>query len=158
MITLDEIADEIGDEMSVNTDYLGEVFLRFMSLDEWYLLREYRVLTNNTNHSRYCKTGSKGFCFLRIGDDWFEGAETETETDAVNSAYRFLSGIVSEDVAVVFVNDGAAIRHSVACYADPFGSYYDCIAVDEYYTNEYDRDTMVPVRTYFNNDGRWLLG
>ena len=82
---------------------------RFMSTKEFEKYRSGKKLKNKTNHKKqnHRKTTSIGFCFLSLDD--FEP----------EYAYKFLSGIVTDDVCVVFEVDEKKLKQSEARYSRP---------------------------------------
>lgn len=98
---------------------------RFMSKKEFEKYKNGEILKNNTKHSGF--TDSVGFCFMNIED-------VDPE-----DAYEFLSGIVSDDICVVFETD-KKMKKSWGQYADPYGSFFDTIVKTEYCTNQYSID------------------
>ena len=144
-ITNDDIRIEIAEYESRQTPtHTGEYFARFMSLAEYDKLMKGVKLVNERNHSSHARTSSKGFCFIQVDPDDAE--------DDISYAYQFLSGIVSNDIAVIFRNESANLVDSYGQYADPYGGWYDTICVDEFCTDEYDMYSMVPVQTILPND------
>jgi len=146
MITERDIAIELEElEAMPNSvpTHVGERFLRFMGANEYYRLLAGEELTNGSSH-KDCKTDSVGFCFLRVGDEWWNGMGG----NPVHDAYEFLSGIVSDFVAVEFVNANTSLKDSYGVYADPLGDWDDLIAVDEYSAVKYDKYSMVPLKAH----------
>lgn len=138
-ITDDDIARELYERASrVIPTHVGEWFMRFMGASEFYALIEGRDLENRRDHSRHANTNSRGFCFLPV---------TDVVRD-VRNAYEFLSGIVDEYVAVVFVNESAHIEAGWGEYADPYDDY-GTMFVEEFFTSAYDRESMVPIFACF---------
>ena len=147
-ITEQDIATEL--EVFPPATHTGETFLRFMSDDEFTAYIMGNELVNEHDHSRDCETNSVGFCFLRMGDRWTEWVPS-TEPERVECALSFLSGVVSDDVALVVRNESAAISEGAGLYADPDSCEWDAfIGVNEFCTSSYDRTTMVPVRAYLH--------
>lgn len=99
-----------------------EIF-RFMSKKEFDKLIKGEELKNNKKHEG--RTGSKGFCFMK------------TEDNAPEYAYEFLTGVVDDDVCVVFETE-SALNKSWGVYADPYGSFFSTITEDEYCTTTYN--------------------
>lgn len=97
---------------------------RFMSMDEFNDFLCGMKLNNNKKHET--NTDSIGFCFLN-----------EEEFDA-KYAYSFLSGIVSDDLCAEFETDEKNLNKSWGIYADPYGSFFSSITVDEYCTKHYN--------------------
>ena len=56
-------------------------------------------------------------------------------------AYEFMTGIATMHVVAVFETD-QVLTESRGRYADPCGSFFDTIWIDEYCTEEYSRDTF----------------
>ena len=83
---------------------------RFMSTEEFEKYRSGKKLKNKTNHKKqnHRKTTSIGFCFLSLDD--FEP----------EYAYKFLTGIVTDEVCAVFeVDDEKKLKQSEARYNKP---------------------------------------
>jgi hypothetical protein len=82
---------------------------RFMSTEEFEKYRSGKNLKNKTNHKKqnHRMTTSVGFCFLSLDD--FEP----------EYAYKFLSGIITDDVCVVFEVDEKKLKQSEARYNKP---------------------------------------
>ena len=81
---------------------------RFMSMDEFKKYQIGDTLSNDKKHPDYGqKTESVGFCFM-VYDDYYP-----------EYAYEFLSGIVSDDVCVVFEVDDTLIVISSTLYSTP---------------------------------------
>lgn len=97
-------------------------YFRFMSLSEFDKLINKEKLYNNTKHDG--RTNSLGFCFMNLKDD-------EPE-----EAYEYLSGVVSEEVCVLFETN-KKLKESWGIYADPYGAFFDTIIRTEYCTTQY---------------------
>lgn len=95
---------------------------RFMSKKEFDKLIKGEVLKNNKHHDGH--TNSVGFCFMKVKDN------------EPRYAYNFLSGVVCDDVCVVFETN-KKLTKSYGVYADPNGSFFSTITEDEYCTKEY---------------------
>lgn len=140
-ITKDDIRIELSEYKSCETPtHVGELFMRFMSLSEYDKLMKGVELFNERRHASHANSSSEGFCFMSVKS--MEEAES-----TVRYCHEYLSGIVSDDVAVIFRNESAHLMDSWGVYADPYGDYYDLIYVDEFCTKCYDRDSMIPVMT-----------
>ena len=100
-----------------------EVF-RFMSRKEFYKLINGEKLINKTKHEGH--TNSVGFCFM--------GGIPE-------ECYEFLSGIVSDEVCVIFETN-KELKETYRIYADPFGSFFETITRDEYCTTTYNKENF----------------
>lgn len=111
-----------------------EKIFRFMSFAEFEKLINGNKLTNNKRHEGY--TSSVGFCF-GIGN--YEDAERRYNEN--------MSGIVTEDVCVVFDADTSKFTASSGQYADPDGAFFDTITEPEYCTEAYDL-SMVRIVCY----------
>lgn len=99
-----------------------EVF-RFMSLKEFKNLIKGKDLINKTKHSG--RTNSQGFCFMKTIDN------------SPEEAFEFLSGVVSDEVCVIF-NTRKRLKKTWGVYADPYGMFFDTITEDEYCTDKYN--------------------
>lgn len=88
---------------------------RFMSTEEFEKYRSGKKMKNKTNHKKqnHRKTTSIGFCFLSLDD--FEP----------EYAYKFLSGIVTDDVCAVFEVDENKLKQSEARYNKPLSDEED---------------------------------
>lgn len=101
--------------------------LRFMSLAEFEKYRAGEILTNETKHQAY--TDAQGFCFLNADD--YEP----------QYAYEFLSGIVSSEICAIFECKDV-FNHGSGRYADPYGSFWQSMSVDELCTTEYSHKQL----------------
>ena len=113
---------------------------RFMSQEEFdkYLAGE--KLVNTTDHrGNFSFSSSIGFCFFEYSD-W---TDTASSSDGITPeyAYEFLSGVATMDVVAVFETD-VQLNKSHGRYADPYGSFFDTIWMDEYCTTEYDNKSF----------------
>lgn len=109
---------------------------RFMSQDEFDKYIAGEKLVNTTDHRKRF-SGSKGFCFFEYmdwDDDGVDGISPEY-------AYEFLSGVATMDVVAVFETD-VLLTKSHGRYANPYGSFFDTIWMDEYCTTEYDNKSF----------------
>ena len=99
-------------------------YYRFMSKNEFEKLINGETLKNDKKHQ--AKTNSVGFCFMKY-DDY-----------KPKDAYEFMSGIVSEDICVVFETT-KKLTKSYGVYADPdlSNGWFASITVDEYCIKEY---------------------
>lgn len=104
---------------------------RYMSKKEFDKLVKGEILKNNTHHKAY--TNSVGFCFMKVADN-------EPEY-----AYNFLSGIVDDDICVVFETN-KKLTKCYGIYADPYGSFFATITEDEYCTKEYSLEDFKIVK------------
>ena len=95
---------------------------RYMSKKEFDKLIKWEVLKNNKHHQG--NTNSIGFCFMKVDDN------------KPRYAYEFLSGVVDDDICVVFETN-KKLTKSYGVYADPYGSFFATIIEDEYCTKEY---------------------
>ena len=121
---------------------------RFMSLDEYEKLKKGLVLTNDWVHDG--ATNSVGFCFMPYNQDKPE------------DAYRYLSGIVSPEVCVVF-STSQPMKKGYGIYSD--WSKNDWGATQEkteYSTTEYSLKDFEIKKVCFNFnrahffDGEWI--
>lgn len=109
---------------------------RFMSQKEFNKYLDGEKLVNTSDH-RGKFSGSKGFCFFEYmdwDDDGVDGISPEY-------AYEFLSGVATMDVVAVFETD-VRLNKSHGRYANPYGSFFDTIWMDEYCTTEYDNKSF----------------
>lgn len=101
-------------------------------------------LINNTRHT--AKTSSVGFCFLDLEDYTPE------------YALEFLSGIVDQDICVIFETN-IELNKSFGFYADPYGSFFDSFDATEYCITEYDNTTFKMIKYSVGNSiwksGKW---
>lgn len=129
-------------------------YYRYMSTKEFSLLCAGCDIKGKSSFK--ARTNSMGVCFLA------EKTEAVTEDNRLEhytpeTAFRFLSGIVSEDVLVEFETE-TELSESWGIYADPQSPYFDgTMTVTEYNIPFYNRDIMHPVRytipTYRN---KWV--
>lgn len=110
---------------------------RFMSKEEFDKLLAGEILVNNKKHD--ANTNSIGFCFME-GDPEY--------------CYEFLSGIVSDEVCVVFETK-KELNKSFGIYADPNGFFYDTITQDEYCTEEYNLEDFKMVKMCIPRKFKW---
>lgn len=122
--------------MDKDTDRL----FRFMEYGELIDLLDGKVLTNTTAHDAF--TSSVGFCFMNEKDLPPE------------EAYKFLSGIVSDEVCVVF-KTSAEVMQAFGVYASPYGSFTDCFAATEYCTPVYDLENFEIVKVCDPDNWEW---
>lgn len=120
-----------------------EIF-RFMSRKEFDKLIKGEILYNKKRHQG--RTNSIGFCFMNIEDNTPE------------YAYEFLSGVVDDDVCVVFETN-KKLTESWGVYADPNGSFFATITEDEYCTTKYSLDEFKIVKMaipkFWENEWEW---
>ena len=100
-----------------------------MSKQEFEKLMNGEKLFNKKRHKG--RTGSTGFCFMQ-----YKGYED------IRYSYEYLSGIVTDDIVVVFETNKKNIKESWGIYADPYGSFFDTITETEYCTTQYSKDTF----------------
>ena len=109
------------------------IVYRFMSEEEYNKLMRGETLVNTTKHES--KTDSVGFCFMPM------------EQDVPEEAYRYMSGIVSNDVCVVFDVAEEELQESYGIYSNPNTFIWgDCVQKTEYCTTEYDKKRFRPLR------------
>lgn len=102
---------------------------RFMSKDEFEKLINGEELVNEKEHTGH--TDSIGFCFMSYKED-----------EDIEYAYEYLSGIVTDDIVVVFETDKNNLNKSWGIYADPYGHFFDTITETEYCTTNYNKNTF----------------
>lgn len=105
--------------------------LRFMSLDEFEKYRAGEILTNEIAHQAH--TNAIGFCFLDENDY------------SAPAAYEFMSGIVSAEICAVFECKDI-FNHTNGRYADPYGSFFQSMGVEELCTTEYSNQQLKLVK------------
>ena len=110
---------------------------RFMSQEEFDKYLDGEKLVNTADH-RSKFSGSIGFCFFEYLD-WTDNSSGHGISPEY--AYEFLSGVAAMDVVAVFETD-QELTKSYGRYADPYGSFFDTIWMDEYCKEEYSRDTF----------------
>ena len=130
--------------------HVGDRLFRFMSHDEYDMLMSGEVMFSSRNHAARSRTASKGFCFLTVRDIrdilGFYGANGIEDWRTVQFAYEFLSGIVSDDVCVMFENVTTHLEDSYGVYADPMtDDWYGRITVPEVCTDAYSIHSMRPI-------------
>ena len=109
---------------------------RFMSQAELGKYIAGEKLVNTTDHRKKFSR-SKGFCFFEymdLDDDGVDGISLEY-------AYEFMTGVATMDVVAVFETD-QELTKSYGRYADPYGSFFDTIWMDEYCIEEYSKETF----------------
>lgn len=100
---------------------------RFMSLKEFEKYRNGDTLINNTKHQAY--TDAVGFCFLDL------------ENYLPQIMYESLLGIVSDEILAVFECEDI-FKHGNGTFADPYGSFFATINVEELSITEYSKNNM----------------
>lgn len=117
---------------------------RYMSKKEFEKLIKGETLKNNTHHQGI--TTSIGFCFMKVDDN------------EPRYAYHFLSGIVSDDICVVFETN-KKLTKSFGIYASPYGSFFDTITEDEYCTKEYSLNDFkiveMAIPEFWKEEWKW---
>lgn len=151
-------------------------FYRYMCREELRKVLDGETLTNHKDHSLYGRhTGARGFCFL---EEHTRAEDRKGNTTFYNpvEASRFLSGVASMECLVEFETDPDSLRATAGIYADPQRDpepedatiadlmrmiidtaqpeKIEKIIVAEFWTTEYSRDTMKPLRVYIPEDGR----
>lgn len=115
---------------------------RFMSFKEFNkMLAGVPIVGRKSFNAR---TSSSGICFLPEVVK-FNSSDGEEYEFCPSACFCFLNGIVSSDVLVEFETD-REFQESYGIYADPCGSYYDCICIRELCIPEYDREILIPLR------------
>ena len=102
---------------------------RFMSKEENEKLMSGETLTNKIAHKG--KTASVGFCFMEYEED-----------NDIEYSHKFLNGIVTDDIVVVFETDKKNVNKSWGIYAAPYGNLFDEIGRIEYCTTQYNKATF----------------
>lgn len=117
---------------------------RYMSKKEFEKLINGEKLVNNKCHSLDGHTNSVGFCFMDVEDN------------EPTFAYEFLSGIVSDDICVVFETK-KKLTKSYGVYADPYGSFFATTTEDEYCTKEYSLEDFKIIKMAIPNfrEDKW---
>ena len=110
---------------------------RFMSNEEFEKYISGEKLINTIDH-RKNYSNSIGFCFFEYLD-WTDNSSFHGISPEY--AYEFLSGVATMDVVAVFETD-QELTKSHGRYADPYGSFFDTIWMDEYCTEEYSKETF----------------
>ena len=67
--------------------------------------------------------------------------EYEEDND-IEYSHKFLNGIVTDDIVVVFETDKKNINKSWGIYAAPYGNLFDEIGKIEYCTTQYNKATF----------------
>jgi hypothetical protein len=124
---------------------VGDYYVRFMSMGEYYALMEGNELVNKTKHYRGHRTASFGFCFMPID-------RSKDVKNQVRDFHEFLVGVACDEIAVVLRNEACAMTESYGVYADPWGDWDDVQFVTEFCTTQYDRSSMVPVEAFWDFD------
>lgn len=111
-----------------------------MSIEELKKLLNSKNLINNTVHK--ANTNSVGFCFMKYDE-------------MPEEAYKYLSGVVSKDLCVVFETK-KRLRKSFGIYADPYGYFFDTVVKDEYCINKYNLKEFQIIKLAIpKSDGKW---
>lgn len=116
---------------------------RFMSLAEWKAFERGETLTNNTDHFKGGKGGSKsiGFCF------------TEDEPAI---AWEYLKGIVDADIWVTFEFPNGYLKKSSGKYADTRegAGFYDVVYRTEWCCTSYNNTIAKVIDKCISFQGR----
>lgn len=109
---------------------------RFMSEAEFRLFNQGLVIEGRRQDPARLTdvSGKPAVCFMPA-----DGPLADAREDA-RFAYSYLSGVVSDDVCAIFKTDSEGTRGQ-GRYADPHGSFFDTIWVDELYFASYSRET-----------------
>ena len=110
-----------------------------MSKKEFKKYQDGEVLENNKVHDAY--TSAVGFCFFNYADYM------------PNEAYRFASGIVSDEICCVFEAERTFLDTCEGTYSDP---YTDSKQVDEYFTKHYSKKDFNLIAVYKCRERVWL--
>lgn len=110
---------------------------RFMSVSEFRKM-ECGATLHPFHNNFQARTISNGFCFMRLMDVMPE------------CTYKFLSGIVTDDVCVMFDVPSNVLTESFGFYANPWDDILDALndegqEVREYCALSYNRDSFRPV-------------
>lgn len=105
---------------------------RFMSIDEFNKFMKGETLINNKEHTGF--TNSVGFCFGKCDGDNLEDIKYDPKFD-----WQYLEGAIEDpDICCIFEVDEKFVNKGWGRYADPYGSFWDSIRVDEYSTTMYN--------------------
>ena len=129
------------------------ILIRFMSNDEFSKLISGQELYNDKIHSGF--TNSIGFCFFEdYGIDLSESEDAIRQSieSSINYNIDMLSGIVSNDVCVVFDSLDAELILSKGRYADPYGAFFGTIWRAEYCIEHYNKHMIKPLYSVRNFD------
>ncbi len=126
---------------------------RFMSEKEFYLVTSGCQIVGKRYHK--CKTSSKGVCFLPEKVNFYSGSQEYSWEPEY--CFRFMLGIVSDEVLVKFEVINANLIKSSGIYADPIDDdWYARITIEELCIPFYDREMLRPVAYAINERGyRW---
>ena len=111
--------------------------IRFMSFSEFEKLIKGETLKNETKHKG--NTNSVGFCFFEV-----ELCDLEHLRFEIGFIYEYASGIVSEDVAVVFDSEDTLLKEGYGVYADPFHATGSFLKT-EYSITKYNKEILKPL-------------
>lgn len=128
---------------------MNKKYYRYMSFKEFDKVMNNEIIISLSNASIQNNTTSKGLCFLEEETKFYpyDAEPKHIEIFKPLECYRFLSGIVSNDVLVEFLsnkklNKGKGI-YSNPCISDFYGSN---ISINEYWIERYSKKIMVPIR------------
>lgn len=124
---------------------------RFMSKRELERILAGETLVSDNKACSGSRTTSSGFCFIPERVTFMSGIREIIFTAL--QCYEFLAGIVSYEAVVEFETteeSNLSIGHGV--YADPCGSFFATVVVDELWTPSYSKATLIPKRVWFGED------
>jgi hypothetical protein len=133
-----------------------------MSNDEYNKLIMGLDITNTQRHSKKCRSSSIGCCFMplkSIKDDFMWRGYNGTLISIIKCAYEILTGVICEDVAVIFQNVSTHMEDTYGTYADLCSDDWGALrSVEEACATVYNKYTMRPVAAYENfRDSKWAL-
>lgn len=122
-------------------------FYRYMSMSEFDKLM--LGLTIHGKSKFNARTNSTGICFLGEHTEIVstnEDGETTTVDFSPLDCYRFLGGIVSNNILVEFEADTTILSATTGVYADPLNmDEYARVSITEYCIPEYNNSVMRPL-------------
>lgn len=114
------------------------ITFRFMSHNEFRLYQAGALIEGRPQYALF--SGNRGeavVCFLPV-DGGVADAPEEAEL-----ALEYLSGIVSRDICAVFRSKTSGHERRRSQYADPYGSFFDTISVEEICCQSYSKATHI---------------
>ena len=120
-----------------------------MSFKEFDKVMNNEIIISLSNASIRNNTTSRGLCFLEEETKFYPYIDNPKHIEKFNplECYRFLSGIVSNDVLVEFLTN-KKLKKGQGIYANPCISDFqgNNIVINEYWTEKYSKQTMQPIR------------
>lgn len=112
---------------------------RFMSKIEFEMYLKGEEIYGKKQEAVYSHARNKSVVCFGICEyaDSLKQAESEAK-----SAYEYMSGIVSDEICAIFKADENIFEKGWGRYADPYGSFFDTIFVDELMIESYNNKSF----------------